>query len=104
MPSAHCGVEEDLAVMRKGEPLPDWIWLVPDATGFPKWFLSSKFPLRDAGGSVAGIAGVMREHEAGVTIEGKGHYARLTPALNHVLQHYGSGLEVGVWPGCATCR
>jgi PAS domain S-box-containing protein len=87
-------VEEDLAVMRSGEPLPDRIWLVPDANGFPRWFLSSKFPLRDAGGSVVGIAGVMREHDMGATIEGKGHYARLTPALNHVLTHYGSGLEV----------
>lgn len=87
-------VEEDLAVMRSGAPLIDRIWLVPDAEGFPKWFLSSKFPLRDEEGKVVGIAGVMREYDAGGSLAGKGHYARLSPALNHVLAHYGSALKV----------
>lgn len=87
-------VEEDRVVMRSGVPLIDQIWLVPDAGGFPKWFLSSKFPLRDQAGAVVGIAGVMREYDGGGSMAGKGRYVRLSPALNHVQAHYGRVLKV----------
>ncbi len=81
-------VEEDLVVMRTGEALLDRNWLVPGADGLPRWFLSSKFPLRNRGGQVAGIAGVMRPHE-GVGDGGKSPHARLIPALKHVIGHFG---------------
>jgi PAS domain-containing protein len=53
-------VEEDLEVFGSGEPIKDRIWLVPGADGLPRWFLSSKFPLRDKAGSLAGLAGIAR--------------------------------------------
>lgn len=81
-------VEEDLVVIRSGEALLDRNWLVPGADGLPRWFLSSKFPIRCNAGHVVGIAGVMRPHE-GIGDAGKSSYARLTPALKHVLGHFG---------------
>ncbi|RFC42873.1 MAG: hypothetical protein DVB28_001699 [Verrucomicrobia bacterium] len=86
-------VEEDLEVFGSGEPIKDRIWLVPGADGLPRWFLSSKFPLRDRAGSLAGLAGVMRAHE-GTGSGGRNSYTRLTPALDHVIQSYGMPLTV----------
>jgi AraC-like DNA-binding protein len=80
-------VEEDRQVMAANEPLLERIWLVHGADGMPRWFLSNKFPLRDAEGVVVGLAGVMWAHEH--TGGGRGAYARLTPALDLVLKEYG---------------
>jgi len=91
-------VDEDRAVLASGEALKDRIWLVPGADGLPRWFCSSKFPLRNDAGELAGIAGVMRPHE-GASTSGRDAYARLTPALDHVTQHYGSPLTVELLAG-----
>ncbi|MEZ6067320.1 MAG: PAS domain-containing protein [Planctomycetaceae bacterium] len=54
-------VAEDREVMRTGEPMLDreehWI----DREGRPRWYLSSKVPLRDRDGSTLGIVGIDRE-------------------------------------------
>lgn len=85
-------VEEDDRVMRSGLPLPDQIWLVRSADGLPRWYLSTKMPLRDRAGAVIGIAGVMRPYEqAGAA---PGEYRRLMPAIEHVLNHYGDSIRV----------
>ena len=89
-PLAGQYIEEDRIVFASGEPLKGRIWLVPDAQGFPRWFLSSKFPLRNAAGAVVGLAGVMYEHDGSA---GSAH-ERLTPALSHVLKHYGEVVQV----------
>jgi AraC-like DNA-binding protein len=86
-------VEEDREVFVSGEAARDRVWLVPGADGLPRWFLSSKFPLRNAAGALAGIAGVMRPHE-GASSSARDSYGRLTPALDHVLQHYGGPVSV----------
>ncbi len=79
-------IAEDQMVMKSGRPLLDQIWLVPGASGMPRWYLCSKIPLFSKGRKVTGIAGVMRPYEyAGQAPES---YARLTPAMDHVLRHY----------------
>lgn len=85
-------VEEDRQVMNSNEPLLERIWLVQGSDGMPRWFLSNKFPLRNAGGEVVGLAGVMWAHDH--TGGGRGAYARLTPALDLVLKNYGQVLGV----------
>lgn len=85
-------VEEDNKVMRSGRPLLNQIWLVIDHAGLPRWYLSSKFPLRNSSGKIAGIAGVMRPYH-GVEA-GHGTYARLTPALNRVVRDYSEKLSI----------
>jgi AraC-like DNA-binding protein len=86
-------VEEDREVFASGVPLRDKVWLVRDAEGLPRWFVSSKFPLFDRGGRTVGLAGVMRAHD-GTGSDGRDAHARLTPALEHVLHRYGEPLSV----------
>jgi AraC-like DNA-binding protein len=85
-------VEEDRQVMCANVPLLERIWLVHGADGLPRWFLSNKFPLRNAEGEVVGLAGVMWAHDH--TGGGRGAYSRLTPALDLVLRNYGQELSV----------
>lgn len=91
-------VQEDREVLASGQPLRDRIWLVPGADGIPRWFSSSKFPLFNSEGELSGIAGVMQPHD-GASCAGGDSYSRLTPALDHVLQHYGRALTIEVLAG-----
>jgi AraC-like DNA-binding protein len=80
-------VAEDRQVMKSARPLCDQSWLVPDRTGMPRWFLCTKIPLFDPRGRVSGLAGIMKPFDqAGNAPE---EYRRLTPALEHVIEHYG---------------
>ncbi len=85
-------VEEDRRVMESGRPLVDQVWLVQSADGTPRWYVSSKFPVRGPGGAVMGVAGVMRpyDHAGGAP----GDYQRLTRACEYVLAHYGEPIAV----------
>jgi AraC-like DNA-binding protein len=51
--------EEDRRVMESGREIPDQVWLVPMEGGKLGTFISSKIPIRGAGGQIIGIAGVM---------------------------------------------
>jgi PAS domain S-box-containing protein len=70
---------EDMEVMKSGAPTPSRTWLVPGAKGVLRWWVSRKAPLRDGGGKIIGVAGVMYEISgaAGLTEP----FARLEPAL-----------------------
>lgn len=86
-------VEEDRRVMESGRPLLNQVWLVRSADGTPRWYLSSKFPLRGRRRVVIGVAGVMRPYDrAG---QAPGDYQRLTRVCEHVLAHYGERITVG---------
>jgi AraC-like DNA-binding protein len=86
-------IEEDLEVMRTGRPILHQVWLVPDAGGTPLWYDCSKLPVRDAAGSVIGIAGLMRPYErAGAAPQ---EYRRLLPAVEYARQHLGEAIGVG---------
>ena len=85
-------VTEDRRVMQSRLPLRDQAWLVADHTGMPQWYLCTKLPLFDPDGDVSGIAGVLRpfDHAGNAPDE----YRRLTPALEHVVAHYGRPISV----------
>ncbi len=85
-------VEEDRRVMASGLLLANQVWLVTSADGVPRWFLSTKLPLKDARGRVVGIAGVMRPYDQGG--EASGEYRRITPALKYVLTHFRERVSV----------
>lgn len=86
-------IEEDLEVMRTGRPILHQVWLVLDAGGTPLWYDCSKLPVRDAAGSVIGIAGLMRLYErAGAAPQ---EYRRLLPAVEYARQHLGEAIGVG---------
>ncbi len=85
-------VAEDRRVMGQRTPIPNQAWLVPDRQGSPRWYLSSKTPLFAASGEVIGIAGVMRDYaKAGAALQ---PYQEMQHVVDHVLESYGSRLEV----------
>lgn len=85
-------VEEDRVVMESGRAQTDKVWLVQGADGTPRWYFSSKFPVKDKGGAVIGVAGVMRPYEGAGNAPGD--YQRLTRACDYVLSHYGEAIVV----------
>ncbi len=92
-------VEEDRRVMAAGKPLTDQVWLVQGADGMPRWYVSSKFPVRGLGGAVIGVAGVMRPF--GGAGGAPGDYQRLTRACEFVLAHYGERIALDDIAKCA---
>lgn len=85
-------IAEDRLVMQSGQPVLHQVWLVPDASGSPFWYVSSKLPLFDADEKVIGIAGVMRPYErSGAAPE---EYRRLLPAVEFAQTRYGEPLGV----------
>lgn len=85
-------VEEDRRVMETGRAMKNQVWLVQSADGTPRWYISSKFPVKGKGGEVIGLAGVMRPYDhAG---NAPGDYQRLTRACEYVLAHYGETIAV----------
>lgn len=84
-------VEEDRAVMKSRKPLRNQVWLVMSFDGMPRWYLSSKIPLLGENGEPVGLAGVLRPYDH--TGPSSGQYSRLTPAMEHVLAHFGDTIE-----------
>ena len=48
-------------IMASGQPLVDWIEYVPKPDGAPRWFSSTKVPIRDRDGQVTGLVGLSRD-------------------------------------------
>ncbi len=85
-------VDEDRRVVSTRQPLVDQVWLVQSADGMPRWYISSKFPIFGARGTVIGLAGVMRLYEhAGAA---PSDYRRLTRACEFVLANYAQPIAV----------
>jgi AraC-like DNA-binding protein len=85
-------VDEDRRVMETRQPQIDQVWLVQSADGMPRWYLSSKFPVLGARGTVIGIAGVMRLYEHAGSAPGE--YHRLTAACEFVLANYAHPIAI----------
>jgi AraC-like DNA-binding protein len=85
-------VEEDVVVMTSRQPLCDQVWLVMGHDRVPRWYLSTKLPLLDAGGETVGLAGVLRPYDQ--TGPCPAHYSRLTPAMEYVIARYGQPVEL----------
>lgn len=91
---------EDCRVMESGAPVPNQAWMVPDANGVLRWWISSKLPLRDKRGAVCGVAGVMYEiSRIGGIME---PFARLGPALE--LIHADPAAPLGTERMAAACH
>lgn len=53
--------EQDRQVIQSGQPLHDQLELISHSDGSLGWYLASKFPLRDADGTVSGIVGLSQD-------------------------------------------
>jgi AraC-like DNA-binding protein len=85
-------VAEDLRVMQTGTPILNRVWLVGGADGKSRWYACTKLPIRGENGKVLGIAGIRRPHDH--VGNAPGEYARLTPAVEHVLENYGEPIAI----------
>jgi diguanylate cyclase (GGDEF)-like protein/PAS domain S-box-containing protein len=52
--------ENQMQLMRTGQPILDWEYLGHGPGGKPEWFLISQMPLRDSQGNIVGIVGTNR--------------------------------------------
>lgn len=77
---------EDLRVLESGETIPRQLWLVPHVRGTPGWYVSTKTPLRDPGGVVIGLAGVMYRVET--PEEQEEAFRELLPVIRHMDQNF----------------
>ena len=77
---------EDRRVMDGGRPIVGQVWHVFHAGKLPRWYVSSKTPLRDERGKVMGLAGAMYPIERP---EELAEYTReLLPVVRHIEQCY----------------
>jgi AraC-like DNA-binding protein len=83
---AEAYMAEDRKVMEKSHALPNEIWFVLDRRGRPGWFNSSKLPLLDAQGLVAGLAGVRYAIETPKDRDRQ--FQALAPVIRFLEEHY----------------
>lgn len=83
---------EDRRVLDGGDTIPNQVWLVPHVRGTPRWYVSTKTPLKDPSGQVIGLAGVMY---AIATPEAQASsFGELLPVINHIDAHYTEELSM----------
>ena len=78
--------QEDRAVIASRRPLLNQPWIVPERTGQPMWFLSSKIPLFDAAGNVVVLAGIMQNlvHD----FEAFHPLDEMRTVIDYIVKHY----------------
>lgn len=84
--------EDDLAVMRTGQPILGRVEIVANPDGSVAWHVTSKFPLRDAKGNCIGIVGCMRDFERADSIWKP--FRRMRAVKDHIGKHYAGSLTV----------
>lgn len=83
---------DDREVMKTGKDMINRVELVPRPDGSIRWHLTSKVPLRDAGGRVVGLAGITRNlHKASTTLR---PFRAMSEVLDHIENHYAEPITV----------
>ena len=77
---------EDRRVMDGKKTIANQIWLVPHIRGTPRWYKSTKTPLRDESGNVIGLAGVM--YPITTPEEQQLSFQELSPVIEYIESHY----------------
>ncbi len=88
---AYQYVAEDRRVIESRRPVTFQPWLIPDARGELKWFLSSKIPLFDRRGRVIGIAGAMRDVEKAAELLAP--FREMEAVVAHLLTRYAEKID-----------
>ncbi len=83
---------EDRRVLDGGQIIPAQVWLVPHVRGTPRWYVSTKTPLKDPDGTVIGLAGVMYRIETPEELERA--FRELLPVIRHIDQSYDGDISM----------
>ena len=82
-------VKDDESVLRNARPVINREEIVENAAGIKRWLLTSKIPLKEAGGAVIGLVGIGRDITERKLLESKlltmAHYDSLTTLPNRTL-------------------
>lgn len=84
--------QNDLLVLEQGRTLIDEVHAGGFVEGVPKWFLSSKFPLRDREGDIIGLFTTNQRYEE--VMGGADDLNRLLPAIQYIGRHYATKITV----------
>ena len=82
---------EDRKVFGSGEGVLNQIWLVPHIRGTPRWFISSKAPLRDVAGDIIGLVGFGQR--IATPEDQRVHFRELWKAIEFVENHFGEDIS-----------
>jgi len=83
---------EDRRVFEGGQTIAAQVWLVPHVRGTPRWYVSTKAPLRDPRGRLIGLAGVMYRIET--PEEQAKAFRELLPVIRHIDLNYDSEISM----------
>ncbi|MCW1925088.1 AraC family transcriptional regulator [Luteolibacter arcticus] len=89
---AEAYIAEDRRVMAGRKPIPGQVWLVFHANRLPQWYVSTKVPLFDPGGTVVGISGAMYLIEQ--PAEHERHFRELSPVIQHIDRHHAGNISM----------
>lgn len=79
-------VRDDRTVMRTGKSIANRMELVPNSDGSISWHLTSKVPIRDAKGTVIGLAGITRDlSKASISLN---RYGAMSAVMEHIERRY----------------
>ncbi|HSJ02340.1 MAG: helix-turn-helix domain-containing protein [Verrucomicrobium sp.] len=84
--------EDDLQVMRTGQPIIDRVEALFVRTRAKDWFLTTKLPIFDAAGKVIGVMGFVRPYRPGTSGGVEDH--QLQRVVEHIHQHYRERIPV----------
>lgn len=84
--------QNDLLVLEQGRTLIDEVHAGGFVDGVPKWFLSSKYPLRDRDGNIVGLFTTNQRYEE--VMGGADDLNRLLPAIEYIGRNYASKITV----------
>ena len=84
--------EAEQQVVRSGRPIVNFEEQLVDAAGQPRWFTTSKAPIRNADGEIVGVAGVTKDISERKALENELRYSR--NQLSYVLAEMSDGLAL----------
>jgi AraC-like DNA-binding protein len=83
--------EDDLAVMESGQPVVNRIEALPESTRSPRLVVTDKIPVRDADGTIVGVAGFSRQlDEFG---DSSGEVSRFAKVIARMHQDFDTSLR-----------
>lgn len=91
-PLAASYAKQDESVLRSGKAIEGALELHLYPGGVSGWCLTTKLPLRDAGGRIVGVAGISRDLNA--PEERARGYAELAAVLDHMRRHFDRSLRI----------
>lgn len=84
--------EAEQQIVRSGKPLVNFEEHLVDAAGQPRWFTTSKAPIRNADGEIVGVAGVTKDISERKALEAE--LRRSRNQLSYVLTEMSDGLAL----------